>query len=451
MNKELGNRVLGRWDSVAISIGIVIGAGIFRVPSEVVPHIASPVWILIAWSLGGLYSFLGSLCYAELATRFPDTGGDYVFLRECYGKLTAFLFAWSELLITRTGSVAAIALMFGEFAIKFLPYHAKTGEWEVKTLAVSVIMALSACNLLGLKTGSRLQNALTILKILAISFVIIVGLFAMKAPANNLDFAHFMSKETLSTFSLFNLGVALVPIMWAYGGWRDNLFLAGETKEPTSSLPFALFLSCIAVTVIYVLMNFLYLWFLPLEQIRHAKLVGTDLLSVICGQAGEASSRLLGIFIMVYALGTVNALLLTGSRIASAMSLDNPLFASLGKLDEKRQTPVRGILFNGLWSCLLVFALSFERLLYFTGFSVWIFFAMVAASIIKLRYQKSDTTNNRESDKFYTPLFPLIPAVVAIVALFLALSTLMDYKIESLCGMAIIFCGVPLFFFQKKN
>jgi len=443
------NRVLGRWDSVAISIGIVIGAGIFRVPSEVVPHIASPVWILIAWILGGIYSFIGSLCYAELATRFPDTGGDYVFLRECYGKLTAFLFAWSELLITRTGSVAAIALMFGEFATKFLPYQ--TGEWEVKAFAVSVIMALSACNLLGLKTGSRLQNALTTLKILAISFVIIVGLFAMKQPANNLDFAHFMSKETLSSFSLFNLGVALVPIMWAYGGWRDNLFLAGETKEPASSLPFALFLSCIAVTIIYVLMNFLYLWFLPVEQIRHAKLVGTDLLSIICGQAGDASAKLLGIFIMVYALGTVNALLLTGSRIATAMSLDNPLFASLGKLDEKRQTPVRGILFNGLWSCLLVFALSFEKLLYFTGFSVWIFFAMVAASIIKLRHESKLKSSVREADKFYTPLFPLIPVVVAVVALFLALSTFMDYKIESLCGMGIIFCGVPLFFMQKKK
>lgn len=439
------NRVLGRWDSVAISIGIVIGAGIFRVPSEVVPHLSSPAWILIAWILGGIYSFIGSLCYAELATRFPDTGGDYVFLRECYGKLAGFLFAWSELLITRTGSVAAIAIMFGEFAVKFLPYVA--GQFETKVLAVSIIILLTICNLFGLVVGSRLQNALTTLKILAITFVIIMGLFALEQPANNIDFGHFLSPSVLHSFSLINLGVALVPIMWAYGGWRDNLFLAGETKEPTSSLPFALFLSCITVTIIYVCMNFLYLWFLPVEQIRQAKLVGTDLLSVICGQAGETSAKVLGIFIMIYALGTVNALLLTGSRIATAMAADNKLFAALGKVEEKSQTPVRAILFNGIWSCLLVFALSFERLIYFTGFSIWIFFAMVAASIIKLRL----TEKTKDPEKFYSPLFPIIPVVVTAVALFLALSTFLDYKLESLGGMAILAVGIPLFFIQKKS
>ncbi len=439
------NRVLGRWDSVAISIGIVIGAGIFRVPSEVVPHLSSPAWILIAWILGGIYSFIGSLCYAELATRFPDTGGDYVFLRECYGKLAGFLFAWSELLITRTGSVAAIAIMFGEFAVKFLPCTA--GQVETKSLAVSIIILLTICNLFGLAVGSRLQNALTALKILAITFVIIMGLFALKQPANNIDFGHFLSPSVLNSFSLIDLGVALVPIMWAYGGWRDNLFLAGETKEPTSSLPFALFLSCIAVTIIYVCMNFLYLWFLPVEQIRQAKLVGTDLLSVICGQAGETSAKVLGIFIMIYALGTVNALLLTGSRIATAMAADNKLFAALGKVEEKSQTPVRAILFNGIWSCLLVFALSFERLIFFTGFSIWIFFAMVAASIIKLRL----TEKTKDPEKFYSPLFPVIPVVVTAVALFLALSTFLDYKLESLGGMAILAVGIPLFFIQKKS
>lgn len=439
------SRVLGRWDSVAISIGIVIGAGIFRVPSEVVGHLGSCAWILVAWILGGIYSFAGSLCYAELATRFPHTGGDYIFLRECYGKLAGFLFAWSELLITRTGSVAAIAIMFGEFAVKFLPYAA--GNFETKAIAISVIVLLSVTNLFGLVVGSRMQNALTILKILAIVLVILIGLVALKQPAHNLDFGHFLTPSVLNSFSLIDLGVAMVPIMWTYGGWRDNLFLAGETKEPLSSLPFALFLSCAVVTVIYVCMNFLYLWFLPLEQIKHSNLVGIDLLSCVCGQSGETSAKIFGIIIMIYLLGTMNALILTGSRIATAMAADNPLFASLGKVDERTHTHLRGILFNGIWSCLLVFALSFEKLLYFTGFTVWIFFAMVAGSIIKLRLSEK----TRDPEKFYTPLFPLIPAVVTIVGLFLALSTFLDYKMESLGGLVIMACGVPLFFLQKKS
>lgn len=429
------NKILSRWDSVAISIGIVIGVGIFRVPSEVAGYLNSGLWVLVAWFLGGVFSFLGALCYAELASIYPSSGGDYVYLKECYGKCTAFLFAWSELLITRTGSVAAIALMFGEYTSSLFNASAEF----IQPLAVAIVVALTITNLYGLKTGSRLQNIFTIAKVLALIAIFICGAMFLHPPKTDFAVSELIKPQSSVFFGLFT---ALVPILWTYGGWRDNVFLAGETKDAERSIPFALLITCFTVTFIYVGLNFLYLYHIPINEVAQSKLIATDLFQVLFGKAG---AKFLEALIVLFGFGAINALLLTGSRIAHAMANDNGLFKMLSKLDDRTHTPVRAIIFNGLWSCLLIYLIgNFEKLLFFTGLAVWIFFGMTAISVIILR-----SRGNSDESSFKTPLYPLIPIIVALVSFLLAISAYQEFPTESFWGSIIVLLGIPVYFIQK--
>ncbi|MBX9671280.1 MAG: amino acid permease [Candidatus Obscuribacterales bacterium] len=429
-------KILGKWDSVAISIGIVLGVGIFRVPSEVANHLSSGVWIIFAWVVGGIFSFFGALCYAELVSLFPKSGGDYVYLREAYGKVVGFLFAWSELLITRTGSVAAIALMFGEYLCALFSLD----KVLIKPAALLVIVLLTLSNLTGLKQSSRVQNVLTVTKVSALILIIVAGALSAKAPATSF----VMSDLSHPSYSvLMSVCLALVPILWTYGGWRDNVFLAGETKDAEKSVPFALLMTCVIITVIYSAMNLMYLWYIPADTMKTTPLIAAKLLEIVFGEAG---AKLFEGLIVIYGLGVINGLLLTGGFLARAMSEDNPLFKYLEKTDERTGTPLRALIFNGIWSCVLVGTGTFEMLLYFTGLWVWIFFAMVAIAIIIFRTKK-----HMVEQRFHMPGYPVIPLIVAVVSLALAWSTFNYLPTESMWGTVIVLAGLPFFYFQKKN
>lgn len=439
-------KILGRWDSVAISIGIVIGVGIFRVPSEVAGFLNSGIWILIAWFLGGVFSFIGALCYAELSSIYPSSGGDYVYLKECYGKCLAFIFAWSELLITRTGSVAAIGLMFGEYSCSLV----NAPDLWIKPLAVAIVIALTITNLFGLKTGSLLQNIFTLAKLLALVLIFVAGSAALlEGRASATDFS-------LGTLSEFNASVgiyplvmalmtALVPILWTYGGWRDNVFLAGETRDAHKSVPFALIITCLTVTLIYMGMNFLYLYHMPIDAVASSRLIATDLFKVIFGTGG---AKFLEALVVLFGFGAINALILTGSRIAHAMADDNLFFEFLSKVDPKTHTPIRATIFNGAWACLLIYLIGkFENLLFFTGLAVWIFFALTAICVIIVRQRKDE----KHKDSFKTPLYPVIPLVVALVSILLAVSAYQKFPHESFWGTVIVLFGIPVYFLQKMK
>jgi len=429
-------KILGRWDSVAISIGIVLGVGIFRVPSEVANHLSSGVWILFAWVMGGIFSMLGALCYAELVSLHPHSGGDYVYLKEAYGKVVGFLFAWSELLITRTGSVAAIALMFGEYCCSLFGMD----RGLIRPAALAVIAILTATNLLGLKQSSRLQNVLTVIKVVALVLIIVACATSARPPVTVFQLSE-LGHPDLKTLTAVCL--ALVPIMWTYGGWRDNVFLAGETKDAEKSVPFALLMTCLIITLIYGAMNFMYLTFIPVDVMKTTPLIAAALLKIIFGDIG---AKLFEGLIIVYALGVINGLLLTGSFLAKTMSHDNPLFRYLHKTDERTGTPLRAIVFNGIWSCVLVLTGTFEMLLFFTGLWVWIFFAMVAISIIIFRRRGYSATN-----RFQMIGYPLIPIIVASVSLLLAWSTVNYIPVESAWGTLLVLSGLPFFYFQNRK
>ncbi len=422
-----------------MSIGIVLGVGIFRVPSEVATHLSSGVWILFAWVMGGVFSLLGALCYAELVALHPHSGGDYVYLREAYGKVVGFLFAWSELLITRTGSVAAIALMFGEYLCALFGIGKGMDNGLVKTAAVAVIVALTALNLFGLKQGSRLQNFLTVIKVSALILIVVACATSARPPVTVFNLGE-LAHPDLNILAAVCL--SLVPIMWTYGGWRDNVFLAGETKDAAKSVPFALLMTCGLITIIYSAMNFMYLTFIPVEVMKHSDLIAVELLKIVFGDIG---AKLFEALIIVYALGVINGLLLTGSFLAKAMSLDNPLFKYLEKTDERTGTPLRALLFTGIWSCLLIYTGTFEMLLFFTGLWVWIFFAMIAISIIVFR-RRGYSTN----DRFQMIGYPAVPVIVAIVSLLLAWSTFNYIPVESLWGTLLVLSGIPIYYLQHR-
>ncbi len=426
---------LNKWDSMSLSIGVVIGIGIFRVPAEIAKLLSGngPI-ILLAWLVGGLISLLGALCYAELAATFPETGGDYVFLRQAYGKLVAFLYAWTELLIIRTGSIAAISFLFADYACGLLSIDLSMA----KLLALAVICILTALNLAGLTYGVKVQNTLTLTKLIAITLLILAGLFSGKG-----DLAPILTVPkldlNLSFFSSFAL--ALIPILWTYGGWQENIFVAGETKDAARSLPFALIGTVIIISCAYVLLNVFFLCIIPPEKMISSPLVAAQALNIIYG---GLSAKLVDILVVICSIGAINAMIISGSRITYALGADQPIFRTLTFTTTKNNTPIAALLLNSLGACFFVILGSFDRLLFFTGIAVWLFCALSIASLFIFR--KRYPTKVRE---FNVPFYPWLPGIFVIICTALCLDTFFTYVEQSLFGIGLICCGIPAFYLSQ--
>ena len=359
------NKTLSLWDSVAFNIAIVVGVGIFRVPSEVSLYLKSPDLILLAWLCGGIISFLGAICYGELSSSFPQTGGNYIYLRESYGPCLAFLFGWAELLVIRTGSIAAVAFVFSEYLQSFL----SISELWVKPAAVTIVLILSLINIAGIYYGKRLQDFFVISKVLAISAIILFGLLSQKGdPAN---FRHVSFGADGNILALFCL--ALIPILWTYGGWHESTFVAGETKDAQKVIPPALIIGIALITLIYLSINCLYLYLIPAQQMVNAKLIAADILEILFGNYGR---KILEALVIISSLGCLNAMIVTGSRVTYAMAKDNRIFNYIGEVDRRFQTPARAVIINTAWSVILIVLGTFNQLLFFTGVLTWLFFTL---------------------------------------------------------------------------
>ena len=305
------NRILGRWDSVAIIMAIAIGAGIFKVPAEVAQHLNAPVLIILAWVVGGLISLLGALCYAELSSSFPETGGDYIFLRKSYGPPVGFLFGWAELTVVRTGSIAAVSFLCSENLQSFLYASPHT----IKPIAIIIVISVSFLNIFGLAYGKRLQDAATIAKIAGLALIVIFAALSQRG-----DVANFSPGPLVLDIGVFPLfGLALIPILWTYGGWHENAFVAGETKDATRTLPIALITGSLTLTAVYVIMNCAYLYLVPVQELAKAQLIGSDVMEILYGATGR---RLFEALVVVFALGCITAMVIPGGGVAPAMPQD---------------------------------------------------------------------------------------------------------------------------------
>ena len=430
-------RILGRWDSIAITIGIVIGVGIFRVPAEVAKHLASPYLIILAWLGGGIICLLGAFSYAELSSSFPQTGGNYIYLKESYGQGVGFVFGWTELLVIRTGSTAAVAFIFAEYLESFLGLN----NAPIKLIAISVVFILSVMNILGLRYGKAFQNLSTLTKVFALLGIILFGLLSAKGSISNLSAVAVRPAPDKGILALF--GLALIPILWTYGGWHESTFVAGETKDHKRSLPFSLITGILIITSLYTAINLVYIYLVPAREMVGSKLIASDVMQVLYGAGGR---RILEILVIISSLGCINGMIITGGRVTYAMAKDNRVFRYLGKINPKFSTPSRSILINAAWAAVLIIWGTFNKLLFFTGILVWLFFALAVAGLIILRYKFPHIER-----PFKVWGYPLVPAMFILICTALVINTLVFYPRESLFGLCLAISGIPVFILSQKR
>jgi len=429
-------RTLGMLDSVAIIVGIIIGVGIFRVPGSIAGYLDSPSVILAAWVVGGVLSLCGALCYAELAASLPRTGGGYVYLREAYGPGLGFTFAWTELLVTRAGSIASIAFIFAGYVAYFFPLS----PVGMKAVAGGAILILTAVNVFGLRFGKSVQNTLSVLKVLA---VLGLGLFALWLGKGDPQHLRPAQEGTGTLPGVVSFGMALIFVLWTYGGWHESTNVAGEMRHPRRDLPMSLLIGTVGIIALYVLANVAYLYCIPLSEMAGSEMVGAQLAERLFGTRG---GTILASIVLVSALGALNGLILTGARISYALANDHPAFGRIGKVHTRYRTPAFALILNGAWAILLVLSGTFDRLISYTSAVTWLFFGLTGAGIFVLRRKFPDL------ERPYTVWgYPVVPAIFIAASIWLVYNTVMYSPTGSLFGVGIMVLGVPLYLFSRRS
>ncbi len=431
---------LGFWDSVAINVGIVIGVGIFRVPGEVARYLDTPFLMLAGWVAGGLIALLGVLCYAELASSFPHTGGTYVYLREAYGKPMGFIFGWMEFTIQRTGSIAAVAYIFTNYLGNALPFALR---FE-KLTAIFAVLFFTLLNIRGLHVGARVQSLLSFLKGAAIfAIAVLVFIFSkgpggFQAPAPEGFHAGF-----------FHYAAGMIPIIWAYGGWHESTFVTGEFRDTKKELPRSLVAGALIVMALYLLINTAYLKVLSPAEMAGQKAIAAEVLKRLFGKVGLV---MITTAVLISSGGALNSTILTGGRIPFAVACDNPAMGGISRVHQGFGTPVLSLGLNALWACVLVLWGNFERLLFFTAFANWFFFTLagIGVFILRRRALKSPAVFSAAQDtKFSMPGYPWVPVLFVGSSVLLCLTTILHAPRESLFGTCLILSGVPVYAFVQ--
>jgi APA family basic amino acid/polyamine antiporter len=430
-------RVLGFWDIVGIVIGGVIGSGIFIVPASVAAGVESPLLILAVWIGGGVLCFFGALTLAELGASYPEAGGMYIFLREAYGPLIAFLFGWTLFLVIDTGSMATLAVAFSS---KYLPYFLPVPPWMSKVIAVLFIGFLVAVNYVGTRWGAFLQNFLTVIKFGAITAVCaIVFLFASG------DTAHFVnpSPPAFSWDLLSKIGIAMVATFWAYKGWEVSTFSAGELKNPGRNLPAGLLLSMVAIIFLYLVTNLAYLYAFPAGVIAGSDRIASDAMDLAIGPVGGS---IIAVTILFSILGAANSNMLCSPRVFFAMAGDGLFFKKIAAVHPRYLTPHVSILAMGVWALLLSLSGTFEQLFTYVVFGQWLFFGLTAAAVFILR--RKDPTRPRP---YRTWGYPITPAIFILAAFLISVNSLLNQFWNAFAGLIIILLGLPAYWYWRRK
>lgn len=417
-------RALGQTHATAMVVGTIIGASIFVQPSEITRQMPSMQGILFVWLFAGVLTMFGALICAELASAYPETGGVYVFLRESVGAPVAFLWGWAMLWSMHSGIIAAIATVFARYATTFVALD-QTGT---RALAAAVILLLSLVNYVGVKHGGRTQNIFTIAKVAAVAGVIVAGLLWQGTPPP----AHAgIAPVTANGFLL-----AVAAGLFSYGGWHMVTYTAGETVNPTKTIPRALMAGTLIATACYAGLNVIYLRVLPLDAVRSSAHVAADAADVMLGGGG---ATLMAAVVLISAFGAVNGIILVGPRVYYSMARDGVLFKGLGSVDPRFGTPGPAILVQAVISAGLAVTNTYGALFSRVIYTEWIFFAVMAAGLIVLRRRPG-----------YAPAYRL-PGGVAIALVFIVASLTIVWTqvaanpADSLIGLGIVLVGLPVY------
>lgn len=364
-------RRLGTLDATAIVIGIVIGSGIFVLPNLIARNVPSGPAILAAWVVSGVLSFFGALAYAELGAMMPATGGQYVYLREAYGPLCAFVSGWTFMLAVLSGGSAWLAVTFSIYTSYFFPLTPVTS----KMLSIALIAVLSAVNYLGVREGAWVQRTFTGLKVTALLVMIGAGLLAPH-PAS------FARLSGHSPISIAHFGVAMAACLMAYNGWSYVSFVAGEVRNPQRSLLRALVLGMAAVAALYIFTNLAYMRVMTVAEIASTERVGAELATRTMGSIG---GTFVSLTVLLSIVGAVNGCILTAARLPFAQARDGLFFVRFGEIHPRFQTPATAIVWGGLWTTILVLSGSYETLYSYSIVAAWIFYTLSVAAVFVLR------------------------------------------------------------------
>lgn len=405
-------RSLGLISAIAVLIGSTIGTGIFRTPAGIALKVPDEGLYLLLWALGGFFSLCGALTLAELAGALPQTGGVFVYLREGFGKLPAFLFGWSELTIIRASALGAVATVFAEYLLRLLRIDSPRG---VHYVAAGAILLVAVFNVLGIKLGALVQNLTTGAKYGAL---VILVLAALAVGGNNPAPAPADPVTVPEHTTLVMFGLAFISLLWVYDGWADVTFLSGEVKRPERNLPLTIIGGTLAVIAIYLLANFAYLHLLDIPQIANSKLVAADTAYRIVGEAGV---KLVSIAVMISAFGTLNGSMMTGPRIFFAMADDGLFFKKIAAVHPRFKTPHIAISLAAALAIVFVMLRSFEQLADAFVLAIWPFYAAGAAAVYTLRRKRPDLPR-----AYKTWGYPVTPVLFILAVIFLVGNALIE-------------------------
>jgi amino acid transporter len=436
MQEGAPKQILTTKDAIAIVVGLVIGAGIFRLPSLVAGNSSSELVFYLLWIAGGVISLIGALCYAELATAYPNAGGDYYFLQRAFGRGLSFLFAWARIAVITTGSIAVLGFTFGDYASNLL----RLGPNSSAIYAALAVIALTAVNLAGIRETKGTQNVLTVLEVAGLVAVVVTGaiLLAPAAPAAA------PAGEPKSW--MVGAPMAILFVLFTYGGWNEGAYISAELKERRSMVT-ALAVSLALVTLLYLAVNFAYVRALGLEGVAKSQTVAADVLKL---QFGDAGAKIISFMVAIAALTSINATIIVGGRSNYALGRDWPVFGWLGHWDEKTDAPRNALLVQGAVALVLIVAGAFtdkiETMVNFTMPVFWFFFMLVGIGLFVLRAKDPGTPR-----PFRVPLYPVTPIIFVATCAYLLYSSVAYVQTGALVGVGVLALGLVLLWFNVRR
>jgi amino acid transporter len=417
--------------AAAINAGTIIGTGIFIVPQSIAASVGSPGAILSVWAVASLLALLAAFTYAELGAAMPAAGGDYVYIREAFGRPAGFLFGWTQLLVARSGSIAALATGFAIYLGNFLPLEV----WSGRLAALGAVALLTAVNIAGVRMGGNVQVFFTVLKAGALALLVALAFGSEHGASEN--FAPLLPPEIQIGFiGLF--GLALVDALWAYDGFNDLNLAAGEVSRPERNIPRAMFGSIALVMILYVVANLAYLYILPAAVQAGSKTgVASDVARAVLGPAG---ARFISAAILLSMFGALNGSILTGARIFYAMASDRLFFRGFASVHPRYLTPAVALVGQAVWAALLVLSGTYRQLTTYVVFASWVFYALSALALVRLRKLRPDLNRPYRSWGY-----PWTQAAFVVAAAGLIVNTLWTAPRESGIGLLLILLGLPVF------
>jgi basic amino acid/polyamine antiporter, APA family len=427
-------RALGLWETSAIVIGIMIGTAIFLVPAEITREVGSPRAALAVWLVGGVLSLFGALSFAELAAMFPQSGGQYIFLREAYGPVVSFLCGWSFFVSAQTGGISVLAVGFAEYLHELVALS----PWQQKAAAGASIALFTAINYLGVREGGAVQSLLTGLKVAAIAGLIVLGFVLIRGtPGGPASLPLPKGSSFLASF-----GVALVAAFWAYEGWNTCTFAAGEVKRPERNLPLALILGTSAVILLYLGLTLVYYRVLPVPEVAQSPRVAADSAVRILGRSG---SLFVTWVIIISTLSSINGSVLAAPRVYYAMAKDGLFFRWCAGVHPRFRTPHLALLVQGALAIVLVLLGTYEQLFTYAIFAAWVFYALAAFAVIVLRHKMPSRVR-----PYRVWGYPLVPLVFVLAAVWFLVNMLLERPAEAGWGCLILLAGIPVYIIWKR-